>query len=412
MAGTSAPGSLAGGPAAALRLLSPGDPAPTFIAASNVNPRFNFASAAGRYIVLCFFGGTRHPIGGSLIETVQTHGEFFLNPDFYFFGVALDREDRNRPSLTTKAPGMDIFWDSDGAVARLYNLLAADLTAQAAASSAAFRPVTYVLDCNLRILAIVAEPDGKAQAMTVMSLLRQLPPLPPPRPFQPQAPVLVLPHLFEPALCRRLIDGYNASEPIESGYMVERDGKTVQVVDHRHKRRSDWTIIDETLRQAIRDRIMRRLVPEIHKAFNFQVTRMERYLVACYDAEAGGYFRPHRDNTTKGTAHRRFAVTVNLNAGDYEGGDLAFPEYGRVTYRAPTGGAVVFSCSLLHEARAVTKGRRYAFLPFLYDEAAARQREANNPYLEGEASYRAASDQTGGATPFADFVPPEDKQNR
>ena len=60
---------------------------------------------------------------------------------------------------------------------------------------------------------------------------------------------------------------------------------------------------------------------------------------------------------------------------------MRFPEFGPTTYRAPTGGAVVFSCSLLHEARPVLSGRRYAFLPFLYDEAAARVREANNPSL-------------------------------
>ena len=38
------------------------------------------------------------------------------------------------------------------------------------------------------------------------------------------------------------------------------------------------------------------------------------------------------------------------------------------TYRPPTGGAVVFCCSLQHEATPVTRGRRYAFLPFLYGE--------------------------------------------
>ena len=108
---------------------------------------------------------------------------------------------------------------------------------------------------------------------------------------------------------------------------------------------------------------------------------MERYIVACYDGDVGGCFRPHRDNTTKGTAHRRFAVTINLNAEDYEGGDLRFPEFGQRTYRAPTGGAIVFSCSLLHEATPVTAGRRYAFLPVLYDEAAAAVREANRSFV-------------------------------
>jgi predicted 2-oxoglutarate/Fe(II)-dependent dioxygenase YbiX len=116
---------------------------------------------------------------------------------------------------------------------------------------------------------------------------------------------------------------------------------------------------------------------------------MERYIVARYAADEGGYFRPHRDNTTKGTAHRKFAVTINLNAEEYEGGDLCFPEFGPQTYRAPTGGAVVFSCSLLHEARAVTRGRRYAFLPFLYDDDGARTRERNLAFVSPELqSYR------------------------
>jgi len=53
----------------------------------------------------------------------------------------------------------------------------------------------------------------------------------------------------------------------------------------------------------------------------------------------------HRDNTAAGTAHRRFAVTLDLNAEEYEGGDLMFPEYDDRACRAPTGGAVVFSCT-------------------------------------------------------------------
>ena len=40
-------------------------------------------------------------------------------------------------------------------------------------------------------------------------------------------------------------------------------------------------------------------------------------------------------------------------------------------------GATVFCCSLLHEATPVTKGVRYAFVPFLYDEAGAHLRRAN-----------------------------------
>ena len=135
-----------------------------------------------------------------------------------------------------------------------------------------------------------------------------------------------------------------------------------------------WLLLDRSLRVAGR--------------FS---TRIERLLVACYEASSGGHFRSHRDNTTLGTAHRRFAVTINLNAGEYDGGDLRFPEFGARTYRAPTGGAIVFSCSLLHEATTVTKGRRFAFLPFLYDEAGALLREQNAKFTEGKlANYRAS----------------------
>ena len=116
---------------------------------------------------------------------------------------------------------------------------------------------------------------------------------------------------------------------------------------------------------------------------------MERYIVSCYAAEDGGHFRPHRDNTTQGTAHRRFAVSINLNS-EFEGGEVSFPEYGPRSYKAPPGGAVVFSCPLLHAVSRVTKGRRFAFLPFLYDDEAARIREANNASLGDDVeSYRA-----------------------
>ena len=45
----------------------------------------------------------------------------------------------------------------------------------------------------------------------------------------------------------------------------------------------------------------------------------------------------------------------------------------------------MFSCSLLHRAMPVTRGRRFAFLPFLYDDAGAELRERNTGFLEGDA---------------------------
>jgi hypothetical protein len=202
-------------------------------------------------------------------------------------------------------------------------------------------------------------------------------------------PVLILPDVFEPEFCRQLIAIYEDKGGQESGFMREVDGKTVEIRDAKHKVRRDVLLDDPAMIRQTQVRIHRRIVPEIQKVHQFQVTRMERYLVACYAAEEHGHFRAHRDNTTKGTAHRRFAVSINLNDA-FEGGEISFPEYGPKSFKLPTGTACVFSCSLLHQVSAVTAGKRYAFLPFLYDDAAARLREANNAFLgEGVGAYRA-----------------------
>jgi hypothetical protein len=162
--------------------------------------------------------------------------------------------------------------------------------------------------------------------------------------------------------------------------MREKDGKTIGVYDYRFKSRRDYVVEDRDVIGRIQTLFRRRVLPEIAKIHQFTVTRMERYIVACYAAADGGHFRPHRDNTTKGTAHRRFAVSVNLND-DFEGGAVSFPEYGPRGFKMPAGCALVFSCSLLHTVSKVTAGQRYAFLPFLYDDAAAGLRQENRRFL-------------------------------
>lgn len=374
--------------------LTPGDPAPWFTAACSANPRYVFSSVAGRYVVLCFLGSAARPEAQAALRTVAAHRALFDDARIALFCVTLDPEDQRQGRLVQSLPGIRHFWDFDGAVSRLYGALAPmppdpdriDDGRGGRGARMAFRPFWLVLDPTLRVLA--RRPLGEAEAV-----MRDLAALPPPERHAgvaaPWAPVLVVPRVFEPEFCRHLIGLYERHGGQPSGFMREVDGKTVPVLDPGHKRRADYTIEDEAVKAAARTRIVRRLVPEIEKAFQFRATRMERYIVACYDAAEQGHFAAHRDNTTKGTAHRKFAVTLNLNAEEYEGGELRFPEFGARSYRAPTGGAVVFSCSLLHEALPVTKGRRYVFLPFLYDEDGARIREANNPYLgEGVGEYR------------------------
>ena len=187
------------------------------------------------------------------------------------------------------------------------------------------------------------------------------------------APVLVVPQVFDGSVCRELVELYESRGGREIG-SIEMGGKVVERFDPKFRKRLDYYISDQGRIDQTRMLLARRLLPMVFRAFQFEATRIERYLIGCYDAQIGGYFRPHRDNTFPPVAHRRFAITINLNE-EYEGGDLRFLEFGNQTYRAPPGDAIVFSCSLLHEVTAVTHGRRYAFLTFLYDERSQQLRE-------------------------------------
>jgi predicted 2-oxoglutarate/Fe(II)-dependent dioxygenase YbiX len=280
--------------------------------------------------------------------------------------------------------------DYDAAISRAYRATHAD--------KADYVPHWLLLDPTLRVVARAPITEGERIIALLRAMIAQ--------PEQGQAPVLTVPRVFEPEICRRLIGLYEQNGGTDSGFMRQEDGKTVGRIDHGFKRRSDYTITDPDLRAALLDRLRRRLVPQIQRAFQFDATRIERWIVACYDGASGGFFRPHRDNTTAGTAHRAFACTINLNAEDYEGGELRFPEYGPRTYRAPTGGAVIFSCSLLHEATAVTRGKRYAFLPFLYDEARARVRERNQASIVDARAGDDAPPGTAGPGPQAAATQP------
>ncbi|MGH8161151.1 MAG: 2OG-Fe(II) oxygenase [Gammaproteobacteria bacterium] len=182
------------------------------------------------------------------------------------------------------------------------------------------------------------------------------------------APVLMIPDVLAPSLCKRLVAHFEQNETHPSGVLDLSGAKPEWRPDPAIKSRRDMKLEDPELAGELEQAVVTRVLPEIHKCFYYVVTHHEPFKLVRYD-EGSGYFRPHRDNETDDTLYRRFAMTLNLNAGDYEGGALEFPEFGTATYRPPTGGAIVFSCSLLHEATDVTRGHRYVALGFFYNPA-------------------------------------------
>lgn len=333
--------------------------APRFAGATPSVPRYTSSSFGGSYTLLVFL--PTDPDGEkAALGALQRHSALFDDVNLSAFGVLRE------PKAIARARdrrGTRWFLDHDGAISRLFGALT---------EAGEARPRWVLLDPMECVLADL--PIDQAEAF--FAKVRALPPPEQHAGVELVAPVLVAPRIFEPELCRALIDYYEAQGGTPSGVMRVVNGRTVHVLDD-YKKRSDVDLVDPDLKRAVRARIGSRLLPLIEKAFQFKTTHIERYLVACYDAESGGHFGPHRDNTTPRTVHRRFACSINLNSEAFEGGDLRFPEFGPRTYRPPTGGAVIFSCSLLHQAMPVTQGRRYAFLPFFHDAKGEEARQAN-----------------------------------
>jgi predicted 2-oxoglutarate/Fe(II)-dependent dioxygenase YbiX len=254
------------------------------------------------------------------------------------------------------------------------------------AASAPFR----LIDCGIRFLDRCGVAAGTAAVMVtdrnLRLALRQTPGPETPAaclaclqnlPRELPAPVLILPNLLPRALCRTLIERFEASISIDGEVAsIGSDGRPQARVDHARKRRRDLLLsLYDPLHPVLQGTLLRRCAPEIARAFQAAVTHTDRILVARYD-EAAGWFRRHRDNTADNVAFREFAISVNLNTEDYEGGYLQFPEYNDRPYSPPTGGALIFSASILHEALPVSGGNRYVLLTFFHGETAEARRRA------------------------------------
>src|SRR3954454_14929490 len=237
--------------------------------------------------------------------------------------------------------------DPERTVAGAYGLLPGTSTA-------------VVLDPNLRIVGVVA---GAALAPAVAELLAHAGHRDEPVEIRAQAPALFVPRVLDPAHRDELIRVWHLAGATATG--VAR--QTGEELDAAMKKRVDHVVRDADLLRVLTTTIGRRLLPEVRKAFAFNATRFEGFKIACYDASTGGFFRSHRDNLTPATAHRAFALTLNLND-DYIGGQLRFPEYGNDLYRPDAGAALVFSCTHLHEVLDVTSGQRFVLLGFLYSQ--------------------------------------------
>jgi len=262
------------------------------------------------------------------------------------------------PAIMAQELPFPVLQDGDGKAAAAYR------TAGAATA--------FLLDANLRVRAALPFEDGAEVAARVTALADELAwDGPEQREIATQAPLLVVPDVLEPDRCAELMAVWEREGSTQTGVESSAGGRRAEQVSAQHKRRRDHIVTDADRSRELARTVGRRVMPELLKAFAYRATRFEGFKIACYDGSDRGFFRAHRDNLSPATAHRRFALTLNLNQG-YEGGHLRFPEYGPDLYRPAPGAALLFSCSHLHEVLDVTAGRRFVLLSFLFHDEAPR----------------------------------------
>jgi peroxiredoxin/predicted 2-oxoglutarate/Fe(II)-dependent dioxygenase YbiX len=365
------------------------------VTSSITGERFPLRNFNGRHAVLLFCPNEQMPEAVETLKAFSAAHEKFAERGILVVMISLSPPEK----LKTMAEEM-----------KLPFMVVSDPLLRASAGAGALRPKdaapgsttrlelnamrrTLLLTPDSRIQRIYDNPSPETHPQEVLNDFAAATTMEPPRKIGTHAPVLLIPNVLSPELCQRLIALWH-EENEDSGFMRQVEGKTVGMYDYNHKIRRDHFLKPGEVLESVKRPISTRVIPAMRMAFNYEVTRFEDIRVACYDAARGGYFRPHRDNTTEATAHRRFAMSLLLND-DYEGGALRFPEYGLHEYRPGIGGAVVFSCSLLHEAMDVTAGRRFVMLTFFYGDREAKLREEYSLRTGGQ--YRAGQGATAPA---------------
>ena len=219
-------------------------------------------------------------------------------------------------------------------------------------------PLVVLVDPGGRVAAVLPAPSPAAIAARAAELYAASAPVL----VQAKAPVLLLERVAEPAFCKTLMEYWQRSSKL-ANKVASNSGN---VVNAEIKRRQDVQVSDPLLFVQLRDCLMRRVVPVMEQVYHARVNVIEAPLIGCYESDSGGWFRRHKDNTSSATAHRQFALSLNLNGTDeYDGGLLRFPEFGRELYAPVAGGALIFSTAMVHEVTPVTRGRRFGVFTFL-----------------------------------------------
>jgi AhpC/TSA family len=328
-----------------------GDVAPPILTQTQDGQDFNLYSCAGKFSVIFALGSLKSKDARKAMVSMLQQDFFPQSENCKFYALTTNANDCEDTMLAGLCPENRILIDKSGELSRTFGLYN---------EKNQYIPTWLIFDPNMKLWAT----GPMAEYKRMIDAMKNLPDAQDHMGKDAFAPCLIIPRVFEPLFAQDLSTYY--------GHMLtqrpEIFGANGAPVQHPQ------------LRLAYRERIAARVVSELNKVFGSYISRIEHLNVSSMD-ESQPAKPARRHNEMRAEAHRRFVVMVNLND-DYEGGEVCFPEYGGRLYRAPAGGALVFSASLLAEFKPITKGFRLSATPYLYDEHFARVRYETSQELK------------------------------
>ena len=225
-----------------------------------------------------------------------------------------------------------------------------------------------MLDPNVRVAAARVHRDPDATVSRVASTVAEITFAGEGSTIRRHAPVLLIPHALDRALCTRLIELWASSDTAETGVEATAAGERGEATDRSRKRRRDHTVTDPELLRTLSSHIGRGVMPELRKAFAYEAKRFEGFKIGCYRAEDQGFYpTPRQHQPDHGAPQVRIEPEPQRRLRRRR---PAVPRVRARRYRPAAGEALVFSAHL-HEVVPVSRGRRFVLLSFLFGDLPA-----------------------------------------